>query len=119
MKEELLESKIEADAVEEAKSGRRDPSKFYEKLKLRREVQMKKLSTDHIKMPRFMSSVGHMMFHGDNRIQNIKPANPEDSCTEKPSDQKNQSKKSSSTSPNSKQKEKQNAERLKPCPSSH
>ena len=43
--------------------------------------------------------------------QNIKPANSEDSCTEKPSDQKNQSK-TSSTSPNSKQKEKENAERL-------
>ena len=112
MKEELLESKIESDAVEETKSGRRDPSKYYEKLKLRREVQMEKLATNHIQMPRFMSSIGHMTFHGDSRIQNIKPANQTDGLPEKPSDQENQSQKSSSISPNSKQKEKENAERL-------
>jgi hypothetical protein len=39
----LIESKIEADAIEETKSGGRDPGKKYENLKARREEQMEKV----------------------------------------------------------------------------
>ena len=108
----MIESKIEADAVEETKSGRRDPGKKYENLKIRREEQMEKLHTEHIDLPKFMSSVGHMTFHGDDRVQRIIRQNQ--TLSEESSDKNNQSKKdqSSPISANSKKKRKENAERI-------
>ena len=76
MKEELIDSSLEALSVKELSSAKRNPNKLYEDLKERRQEQMNRLQTEHITLPEFMSSVGHMTFHQDRRIQTVSPSDP-------------------------------------------
>ena len=109
IKKELIESSVEAFAVERQKSARRDQSKKYKDLKTRREEQMlwldkKNDDQKRVHLPTFMTTVGYMTFHGDDRIKTICPIQIENlSCPKYQSFRTNK---------DSKQAEKENAQRL-------